>query len=789
MGSSISAPPSVSSGQIAGAKASLVTWASKHGQPVPQFMMISQTGPAHAPVFTFKLSIPGAREWTGRGANKKEAENDCAAQALQYLSQNRVPLPALALGARGPGPGWKMSVHKVPVVLAFKAASSKDVVAALSILEEEIEGFAKDGSSMHSHAYASRDTWTNVDPEIFAQFLVLLSTRGMLVEAALVFVFMKEVRLKIKLHSFGQMLQRVGQKATVASVAGLFTSASGAVEFDDNANQNYFVHFSRLIVMDFLEEGQNCYAKIRRSNFGEVFWDRNSSIQGQRFNYTDGSVKFRLFSSERSLQKCDDVLLVLEGGRDRVELEGEITAASEKLSETPWYEVKVMSCTTPAVLRSAARSATAWKLFKLGNRITFSRSINSLRMICQKNTQPISKSNRHTFQDDSTRAILTAQWGAVDPGIARLASEPPTGTSAVFLRQMMADVQRAHFSLNTVQQQALYMCLTQRLTLIQGPPGTGKTHVAVALARMCKLHMKLPLLMTSDSNIAVDNLVSGLASSGLKVTRVGNRQEKIHPELIGFSLENQVKAHLGTAQGFMGDIYDRTMKQILSSADVVCCTCSSAASEILDGLQFMTCVIDEASQATEPSVLNAVTRCSRHVVLIGDHRQLPPTVVCREAELGGLAVSLFERLAFCKVPVIMLNTQYRMHPMIAAWPSHQFYDGNLLSGISADMRHPARGFSWPQPAVPVAFLPNNSSEVDVLCSSLMCVNHTHAICRSASKPVMQILVKSMSLWVYCVISCQAAVGTSGPLRLALSLHILHKSASSRSVAAALHLLK
>jgi superfamily I DNA and/or RNA helicase len=32
------------------------------------------------------------------------------------------------------------------------------------------------------------------------------------------------------------------------------------------------------------------------------------------------------------------------------------------------------------------------------------------------------------------------------------------------------------------------------------------------------------------------------------------------------------------------------------------------------------------------------------VVLAGDHRQLPPTVLSQEAAAGGLATSLFERL-------------------------------------------------------------------------------------------------------------------------------------------------
>jgi hypothetical protein len=698
----------------------------------------------------FKLSMPGIGEWNGHGMNKKAAENNCALQALAYLRKNQISLPDVASVSRGPG--WKVSEHKSSAVQAFKSACNKDVVAALKILEEEMQGFAKDPSNKHSHAYASRDSWIHVDSEVFALFLMSLSARGMLVEAALVFGFMKEVRLKLRLLCFSQMLQRVGQKAAVASVSSLFSAAVGVVEFEDDASQCYFLHFAQLLAMDFLEEAHSCYEKIQRSHYGELFWDRSTSIRGQHFNYIDGSVKFRLFSSERSLQKFDNVLLVLEGGHDRVEFEAEVSALSEKISELQWYEVKTMSCTTPSLLSSAARSATHWKLFKLGNRITFNRSISSLRMICQKK-QPISKSNRHTIQDDATRTILTAQWASGDPGIIRLASEPPLGASPAFIRQIVADTLHGHSYLNPTQQKALIMCMTQRLTLIQGPPGTGKTHVAVAFARMCKIHMKLPLLMTSDSNIAVDNLVLGLVSSGLRVTRVGNRQEKIHPDLLSFSLENQVKSSLGAGEGYMGDAYDRTMKRILSNADVVCCTCSSAASEILDGLHFMTCIVDEASQATEPSVLNAVTRCSRHVVLIGDHLQLPPTVICREAELGGLAVSMFERLALCKVPVIMLNIQYRMHPMIAAWPSCQFYHGNLLSGVSSDMRPPARGFIWPQPDIPVAFVPNGSCEVgkrfiDLICSvDLKCWDYKlktiHVIHRSAIKPAMQILERLM----------------------------------------------
>ncbi len=35
------------------------------------------------------------------------------------------------------------------------------------------------------------------------------------------------------------------------------------------------------------------------------------------------------------------------------------------------------------------------------------------------------------------------------------------------------------------------------------------------------------------------------------------------------------------------------------------------------------------------------------------------------------------------LPLILLDTQYRMHPLIAEWPSAAFYHGKIKSGIAA----------------------------------------------------------------------------------------------------------
>ena len=50
-----------------------------------------------------------------------------------------------------------------------------------------------------------------------------------------------------------------------------------------------------------------------------------------------------------------------------------------------------------------------------------------------------------------------------------------------------------------------------------------------------------------------------------------------------------------------------------------------------------------------------------------------------QAEDAGLKVSMFERLQATGLVPMLLDTQYRMHPAIAAFPSRAFYRGALLS--------------------------------------------------------------------------------------------------------------
>ncbi len=123
---------------------------------------------------------------------------------------------------------------------------------------------------------------------------------------------------------------------------------------------------------------------------------------------------------------------------------------------------------------------------------------------------------------------------------------------------------------------------------------------------------------------------------------------------------------------------DKAVEEILDDADVVCSTNSTSASQVLEDRDFDLCVIDEATQATEPSCLIPLIKAGK-VIMAGDHKQLPPTILNREAEQDGLSDTLFERLVALYGSEIktLLKTQYRMHQKIMKFSDEEFYEGQI----------------------------------------------------------------------------------------------------------------
>jgi predicted DNA helicase len=128
----------------------------------------------------------------------------------------------------------------------------------------------------------------------------------------------------------------------------------------------------------------------------------------------------------------------------------------------------------------------------------------------------------------------------------------------------------------------------------------------------------------------------------------------------------------------------QAVAQILDHAEVLCVTLTGLDSDILGGRQFDLAVIDEACQSTEPACWIPLLRAGR-VILAGDHFQLPPTVVHREAGREGFSVSLLERLIELYGATRLarrLEVQYRMHQAIMAFSSAEFYDDVLVADPS-----------------------------------------------------------------------------------------------------------
>jgi hypothetical protein len=213
-----------------------------------------------------------------------------------------------------------------------------------------------------------------------------------------------------------------------------------------------------------------------------------------------------------------------------------------------------------------------------------------------------------------------------------------------------------------------------RVRLIHGPPGTGKTHTLVHLA-MALARAGHSVLVTADSNAAVDNLVVGLRRNGSLAVRVGHavnlRDEAAEAARID-PIEAPPFVRWAAQQG------------------IIVATTNYGAFRYIDpkgGLSpfiFDYVIHDEAGQATAPSSLAAVMR-GRRLVLAGDPKQLPPTVVSIDAKEAGLDVTLFERIEELtgRARTRMLETQFRMRTEIAAFSNLRYYEGKLKTDPGA----------------------------------------------------------------------------------------------------------
>ena len=116
-------------------------------------------------------------------------------------------------------------------------------------------------------------------------------------------------------------------------------------------------------------------------------------------------------------------------------------------------------------------------------------------------------------------------------------------------------------------------------------------------------------------------------------------------------------------------------------------------------------VCEEAGEVLEAHLLTALLPSLEHLILIGDHQQLPPRIqsydLSRESSTGkryALDVSLFERLVTASntdgksIPYSTLETQRRMHPSISRLIRTTLYP-NLRDSPTVEAYPPVPGLA------------------------------------------------------------------------------------------------
>jgi hypothetical protein len=255
---------------------------------------------------------------------------------------------------------------------------------------------------------------------------------------------------------------------------------------------------------------------------------------------------------------------------------------------------------------------------------------------------------------------------------------------------------------------------------VWGPPGTGKTTFAVNLIertlRAWREDRPPLILVTAPTHVAVNEIVRRVVDkrpelAGSIVRYVPEEEFLQQTGLEALAHARVVSRYLQTAstapeldpkwKRLLGGARGRTAatRWLLSGYQLHAATCVGMARQdfALTDRCFDLVLFDEAGKAFGAEVLVPALR-ARKIVLVGDHKQLPPTVteeMLDESvryrldleEVEDLLRESFFHQVFTQLPSDrkgMLTTQHRMHPHIGDAVSALFYGGKLSSARAAE---------------------------------------------------------------------------------------------------------
>jgi ATP-dependent RNA/DNA helicase IGHMBP2 len=300
--------------------------------------------------------------------------------------------------------------------------------------------------------------------------------------------------------------------------------------------------------------------------------------------------------------------------------------------------------------------------------------------------------------DTETRFDLKAQlnaWKLISSGIV--------ANPNVFLRMIDFEAMEAHkeanYSNDLDERLLQKLHSLKELMVIQGPPGTGKTtHIKMFCKDILSNNPRARILISSQSNDAVDNVLVGLLSDNFKMVRVAGNYNKVDGALKDICLPNIIdnlkkvtkeRPHLlqyiTNVKSFKRDLILNNNISGVTLSEIGLCG-------LKVGDYFDYVIVDEVCKATLPELMVALCYAKK-VVLIGDPCQLPPVFSSEiydsksDSEVEYLIDHPFINFIFDKIDYDskdFLNKQYRMPNMVGNFVSKEFYNGELENGKDCD---------------------------------------------------------------------------------------------------------
>ena len=114
---------------------------------------------------------------------------------------------------------------------------------------------------------------------------------------------------------------------------------------------------------------------------------------------------------------------------------------------------------------------------------------------------------------------------------------------------------------------------------------------------------------------------------------------------------------------------------------------------ILEQCNFEVVIIEEAAEVLESHVAALLTKHTKHLIMIGDHKQLKPKPYNYEIERKyHFDVSMFERLINNEIPYASLKYQRRMKPLFADFVRLIYGESTYIDHATTKGKEKAKGF-------------------------------------------------------------------------------------------------